>query len=58
MTYTIQQISKETNISIEHLFTLSRRRLEALDQAIFNAKRANSKLKNEIILASAGEKSA
>lgn len=55
MTYTISQIAKETNIPVEHLSTLPARRIEALDQAILNAKRANFKLKQEIILASAGK---
>ena len=54
MTYTVAQIAKETNIPVEHLSTLPTRRIEALDQAILNAKRADFKLKQEIILASAG----
>ena len=55
MTYTISQIAKETNIPVERLSALPARRIEALDQAILNAKRANFKLKQEIILASAGK---
>lgn len=55
MTYTISQIAKETNIPVEHLSALPARRIEALDQAILNAKRANFKLKQEIILALAGK---
>ena len=55
MTYTISQIAKDTNIPVEHLSALPARRIEALDQAILNATRANFKLKQEIILASAGK---
>lgn len=50
---TINEIAKATNISIEHLTTLTPKRLSKLENALIEVERANNRLKTQILLATA-----